>query len=141
MSLGHHGKHGTHGSGKMSNLVQADETYAIPGACFEVDRDMGCGFLEPVEQECLEMELALRDIPFEAQPQLVLAYKGRKLSKTYEPDFRCFGSVIVEIKAVTKLADEHRAQLHNYLRATGCRIGLLVNFGHHPLLEHERIIR
>ncbi len=124
----------------MTKLIHADETHALLGACFEVYKEKGCGFLEAVFQECLALELADRGIPFQAQVPLQLQYKGRPLRQTYQPDFLCFDKVILEIKAVTKLADEHRAQLHNYLKATGCRVGLLVNFGHHPLVEHERIV-
>lgn len=124
----------------MTKLIHADETHALLGACFEVYKEKGCGFLEAVFQECLELELTDRGIPFKAQAPLQLEYKGRPLRQTYQPDFLCFDKVILEIKAVTKLADEHRAQLHNYLKATGCRVGLLVNFGHHPLVEHERIV-
>jgi GxxExxY protein len=71
----------------------------------------------------------------------MLEYKGRRLRQTYQPDFVCYEGIILEIKAVSKLADEHRAQVHNYLKATGLRVGLLVNFGHYPLIEHERIVR
>ena len=82
-----------------------------------------------------------RKIPYKVQPQLSLEYKGRLLKQTYQPDFICFEKIVMEIKAVSKLADEHRAQVHNYLKATGLRVGLLVNFGHYPLVEHERIVR
>ena len=73
--------------------------------------------------------------------ELQLTYKERILKQKYIPDFICFGKIILEIKAVTKLNDEHRAQVHNYLKATGYKVGLLVNFGHYPKVEHERIIR
>ena len=125
----------------MPEFVHGEETHALLGACFEVYKEKGCGFLESVFQKCLELELTDRAIPFRIQPQLVLEYKGRRLRQTYQPDFVCYGKIILEIKAVTKLADEHRAQVHNYLKATGLRVGLLVNFGHHPLIQHERIIR
>jgi GxxExxY protein len=111
------------------------------GACFEVYREKGCGFLEGVFQEYLELELSDQQIPFEVQPRLGLMYKGRLLKQTYSPDFVCFGKIIVELKATKALADEHRAQVHNDLRATGHRLGLLVNFGHYPKLEWERIVR
>jgi len=123
----------------MSEIIYPEESYKIMGACFEVYRDKGCGFLEAVFQECLEFELADRLIPFVAQPALVLQYKGRRLKQTYSPDFVCFDKIIMEIKAVSALNDEHRAQVHNYLRATGHRLGLLVNFGHFPKIESERI--
>ena len=125
----------------MPEFVHGEKTHALLGACFEVYKEKGCGFLESVFQKCLELELTDRAIPFRIQPQLVLEYKGRRLRQTYQPDLVCYGKIILEIKAVTKLADEHRAQVHNYLKATGLRVGLLVNFGHHPLIQHERIIR
>ncbi len=117
-----------------------EETYRIIGACFEVYKEKGCGFLEAVYQECLQVELQLQSIPFKAQQSLSLEYKGRALSRTYEPDFVCFDKIVVEIKAVSALTDEHRAQLINYLNATGLKVGLLINFGHYPKLEYERII-
>ena len=122
-------------------VVYKDESYQIMGACFEVYNQKGCGFLEPVYQQCLEIELALQGIPFSAQQELALDYKGHRLRQTYKPDFICFEKIIVELKAASELTDEHRAQVHNYLKATGLKLGLLVNFGHYPLLEHERIVR
>jgi GxxExxY protein len=122
-------------------LLFEEESYKILGACFEVYKDKGCGFLEGVYQECLEMEFELQQIPFQAQVKLCLSYKGRTLQQTYIPDFLCFGKIILEIKAVSQLADEHRAQIHNYLKATGHRVGLLVNFGNYPKVAYERIIR
>jgi GxxExxY protein len=99
---------------------------------------MGCGFLEAVYQECLEIEFELRKIPMQALVPLPLSFKDRPLKKRYEADFICFDKVLVEIKAVSGLTDEHRAQVQNYLNATGLKVGLLVNFGHFPLVEHER---
>ena len=122
-------------------LLYEEETYAILGACFEVYKEKGCGFLEGVYQECLAIEFRLRGIPFEEQPALDLAYKGQPLQQTYKPDFVCRAKIVVELKAVSALTDEHRAQLHNYLKASGLRLGLLVSFGHYPKLEYERIIR
>jgi len=124
----------------MSDLIYKDETFKIVGACFEVYNDKGCGFLEPVYQECLEIELGLQGVPFIPQKSLTLEYKGRRLKQTYEPDFICYDKIILEIKAVSQLADEHRAQVLNYLNATGYKLGLLVNFGHYPKLEWERIV-
>ena len=116
------------------------ETYAILGAWFEVYNEKGCGFTEPVYQECLEMELRLQGIPFQSQPPLPLSYKGQRMNKTFAPDFICFDKIILEIKAVSALIDEHRAQVLNYLNATGYEVGLLVNFGKYPKLEYERIV-
>lgn len=121
-------------------LIHEEETYRILGACFEVYKEKGCGFLEAVFQECLELEFTLQGIPFVAQPELALSYKGRPLRQRYKPDFVCHDKVLVELKAVSKLTDEHRAQVINYLHATGLKVGLLVNFGHYPKVEHERIV-
>lgn len=125
----------------MTELIYKEEAYRIIGACFEVYNEKGCGFVEPVYQECLEIELGLQAIPFLGNSELALFYKGRPLKQKYKPDFICFGSVIVEIKAVSAFCDEHRAQVHNYLKATGYKLGLLVNFGEHPNLIYERIVR
>lgn len=122
-----------------TELIYKEECYAIIGACFNVYKDKGCGFLEPVYQECMEIELAHQGIPFIAKPKLPLSYRGRQLKQHYEPDFICYGKIILELKAVTLLADEHRAQVINYLKATGYKLGLLVNFGHYPRLEWERL--
>jgi GxxExxY protein len=127
--------------GEHMPLLFEQETYTILGACFEVYKDKGCGFLEAVYQECLELELSFQAIPFVPQSELQLSYKGRTLKQTYKPDFICFDKIILEIKAVSALDDEHRKQVHNYLKATGFRLGMLLNFGHHPKLEFERIIR
>jgi GxxExxY protein len=122
-------------------IVFKDESYVIMGACFEVYKELGCGFLEAVYQECLALELGFRGIPFVPQRDLILSYKGCALMQSYRPDFLCFESIILEIKAVSTLIDEHRAQVHNYLKATGHRLGLLVNFGHYPKVQYERIVR
>jgi len=123
------------------DLLFAEESYRIIGACFEVYNEMGPGFTEAVYQECLELELAERGIPFVAQSQLRLSFKGQQLRQVFVPDFFCFDKIIVEIKAASELCGDNRAQVHNYLKATGQRLGLLVNFGHQPGLEYERIIR
>jgi GxxExxY protein len=116
-----------------------EESYKIVGACFEVYREKGCGFVEPVYQECMEMELRLQGVVYVAQKPLPLEYKGSPLRCTYQPDFVCFEKIILELKAVKDLVDEHRAQVQNYLKATGFQLGLLVNFGHYPKIEIERI--
>jgi GxxExxY protein len=123
------------------NFPHKEEGYAILGAVFEVYQEMGCGFLEVVYQECLERELRLRSIPFTAQATLNIPYKGENLRQAYQPDFICFDKIILELKAVTQLAPEHRAQMHNYLKATGMAVGYLINFGHYPKVEFERTVR
>jgi GxxExxY protein len=125
----------------MTEIIYTAESYAIVGACFEVYNEKGCGFLEPVYQECLGIEFEHQGIPAIPKPLLTLSYRARLLSQTYEPDYVCFERIIVELKAVSILADEHRAQLLNYLNATGFELGLLVNFGHYPKPEYERIAK
>lgn len=121
-------------------VLYKEECYEIQGAGFEVYREMGCGFLESVYQECVERELIECNIPFVAQPELVLQYKGSVLKQKYQPDLICHGKIIIELKAVKKVAPEHQAQILNYLKATGLRLGLLVNFGCYPKATVQRFI-
>jgi len=120
-------------------VLYPDECYTIQGAIFDVYREMGCGFLEAVYQECLEKEFRDRDLPFEAQKELNLSYKGEPLAQIYKPDFVCYDKIIVELKAVKELAPEHKAQLLNYLKTSGLELGLLVNFGSHPKADIIRM--
>ena len=106
----------------------------------EVHRDKGCGFHEPVYHECLEIEFDHQGIPAISKPKQELEYRGRVPSQTFEPDFVCMGKIVLEIKAVTRLADPHRAQVINYLKATGFQLGLLTNFGAEKRLEWERLV-
>src|SRR6185312_1977950 len=99
-------------------MLYKEEVYAVQGAVFEVYREMGCGFLEAVYQECLFKEFQNRGIPFEAQEELRISYKGEILTQTYLPDFVCYGQVILELKATKAIAPEHQAQILNYLKAT-----------------------
>ena len=123
----------------MDSFLYKDETYAIHGAIFEVYRTLGCGFLEAVYQQALEVELMQRNIPSESQVDIDIEYKGMKLEQTYRADLVCYDKIILELKAVQNLLHEHEAQLQNYLRATKMRVGLLVNFGHYPKVEIKRI--
>ena len=124
----------------QKNFPYGDETYRLLGACFEVYKELGCGLLEDVYQESLEIELKSQNIPFVSQSPLKLSYKGKTLRKTYIPDFICFDHIVVEIKALTKLLEEHKAQVLNYLHASRMPVGLLVNFGHYPQVEHVRFV-
>jgi GxxExxY protein len=127
------------GRRRQAMLIYEKETYAILGACFAVYKDKGSGFLEGVYQECLQIELAHRQIPHTADVPLPLFYRGQKLLQVYRADVVCYEKIVLELKACSGLVDEHRAQLINYLHATGYQLGLLINFGHYPKLEYERI--
>jgi GxxExxY protein len=122
-------------------LLFKEECYQIQGAIFEVYREMGCGFLESVYQECLERELTARGIPYKSQVEITIAYKDEPLKQAYKADFICFDKIIIEIKAVKEVVPEHRSQVHNYLKGSGLQLGLLVNFGHFPKATVERIIK
>ena len=123
-----------------SELLLKDEVYAIVGAAMEVHHILGPGFLEAVYQEALEIEFSRRDIPFDSQTLLPIYYKGQKLEKEYFADFLCYDQIIVEIKALDRLTGKEEAQLLNYLKATGLRIGILINFGSSGTLEWKRRI-
>jgi GxxExxY protein len=122
-------------------LIFREEVYQIVGACMEVFKDKGQGFVEPVYQNCLEIELAHQRIPFDAQRSLDLFYRNERLKCSYIPDLVCYNRIIVELKAVKCLTDDHRKQLLNYLKATDLEVGLLVNFGNPNGLEWERMVR
>jgi GxxExxY protein len=123
----------------MEDIVYKEESYKIIGACFEVYKQKGCGFSEAVYQECLALEFELQKIPFIAQPKLRLEYKGKILEQYFQPDFVCYGKIILEIKALPAIIEINKSQTINYLNATNFDLGLLVNFGHFPKLEYKRI--
>ncbi len=125
--------------GNGQDLLFKDECYKIVGACMEVHRTLGCGFLEPVYQEALAFELQRQGIPYEREKEYEINYKGLILSKTYKVDFLCYGNIIVELKALGQLSKEHMAQVLNYLKASHLKLGLLVNFGT-TSLNYERIV-
>ena len=125
----------------MTELLYRDEVYAIVGAAMEVYNQLGPSFLEAVYQEALEIELTERGIPFVAQKELRILYKGQPLKKTYISDLTCCEKIIVELKAIDRLTGKDIAQLLNYLKATGLRLGLLINFGNAEKLEWERRIK
>lgn len=124
----------------MSNLFYQDESYNIRGALFSVYNELGCGFLERVYQDALEVEFRLRNIHYEREKLIQVMYKGHPLGEPYRADFVCYGKIIVELKSVSKILDVHRAQIINYLKATKMKLGFLVNFGEENL-KIERIVR
>lgn len=123
----------------MSKLLFKEETYKVIGACMEVHKILGNGFLEAVYQEALAKEFGLQSIPFEREKQITISYKGDVLNKQYVADFVCFDKMIVELKALSALSSEHESQLLNYLKASGYKVGLLVNFGEKSF-KYKRMI-
>jgi len=124
----------------MSELIFKDEVYAIIGAAIGVHRELGPGFLEPVYPEAFEMEMRERGIPFEAQKTLTISYKGRTLRKEYIAHSVCYGQIIVELKALDRLSNSEESQIINYLKASGLRVGILINFGSSGKLEWRRFV-
>ena len=119
--------------------MRDERTYKIIGAAMEVHKELGCGFLEGVYQEALAREFKIQGIPYMSQPVIEIKYKGQSLNKTYQPDFVCFDEIITEIKAIANLTGSEEAQLINYLKATGLKVGLLINFGAKSL-EYKRLV-
>ena len=116
------------------------EVYAVIGAAIEVHRELGPGFLEAVYQEAMERELNEKGINFSSQEPLIINYKGQPLESRYFADLLCFGQIIVELKALNKLSGQEEAQVLNYLKATGLKVGLLINFGSQGRLEWKRFV-
>ena len=124
----------------MVNLIYKEESYQIIGACIEVHKTLGCGFLEPVYQEALSIEFNKQSIPCEKEKFLSIVYKDVELEKKYIADFVCFDKIIVELKALSSLNSDHESQVLNYLKATGYKLGILVNFGEKSL-TYKRMVR
>lgn len=120
-------------------LIYKKESYDICGAMFAVHRELGCGFLERVYQDALEVEFQERCIPYERERKIQIMYKGKPLGEPYRADFVCYGKIIVELKAVNETTGVHRAQVLNYLKATKMKLGILANFGE-KFLAPERIV-
>jgi GxxExxY protein len=125
----------------MTELLLKEEVFAIVGAAIEVHRELGSGFLEAVYQEAMAIEMTDRALPVQAQQALSIRYKKRLLVKQYVPDFICYNQIIVELKALDRLSGTEESQLLNYLKASGHRVGVLVNFGSPGKLEWKRFVR
>ena len=123
----------------MNDLLFAEEIYNIAGAAMDVQNELGTGFLEPVYQEALAIEMEKRGIPFEREKELTIEYKGITLNKKYYADFVCYDDIIVELKAVDGIRDEHVAQVFNYLHASQKKLGYIINFGVKPL-QRKRVV-
>ncbi len=124
----------------MSELLYKLDSFQIQGDVYDVYKELGNGFLESVYQECLERELFARDIPFVSQKELNIKYKNKVINKTFKPDIICFDKIILELKGVKRITNEHQAQVINYLKATNMKLGLIVNFGAYPKVEIMRIV-
>lgn len=124
----------------MTELLYKDEIYQIIGAAMEVHNELGNGFLEAVYQEALEIEFIERKIPYKRESSLLIKYKTHILKKEYRADFVCYDKIIVETKAISQLTGADDSQAINYLKATGFRLALLLNFGEKSL-KYKRIIR
>ncbi len=122
------------------DLILKDEVYAIAGAAMEVHSELGHGFLEAVYHAALKVEMQTRNIPFESEKPLSIRYKGQKLPTDYKADLVCFGQIIVELKALDRLSGREESQVLNYLKATGFRVGVLINFGSRGRLEWKRLV-
>ena len=123
----------------MVKLIYKEESYKIIGACIEVHNELGSGFLEPIYQEALEVELTNQNIPFQREAPLPVKYKGMVLNKSYIADFILYDKIVLELKALDALSTVHESQVLNYLKATGFKLGLLVNFGQ-PKLQYKRLV-
>ncbi len=118
-----------------SEQPYAQAGYDLMGAAFEVHREIGGGLAEEIYQECLELELGLREIPFIPRHELLVFYKGKQLKRRYIPDLVVVDGIVVELKSVKAILPEHEAQLINYMRISRRQVGYLINFG--PLAEVE----
>ena len=124
----------------MTELIYKDEVFAIVGAAIEVHKTLGSGFLEAVYHEAMEIESTERTLPFASPVKLKIHYKTQELEKEYEADRVFYEKIIVELKAAERLTTRDEGQLLNYLKATGFRVGLLINFGSHGKLEWKRMV-
>ena len=121
------------------DLIHKEEAYKIIGACLAVHSELGCGFLEAVYAEALEIELQSQEIPYKREEPIHIEYKGKPLKKAYVADFICYDKIIIELKAVDSLNSIHEGQVINYLKATGFKLGILINFGEKSL-KYKRIV-
>ena len=123
----------------MAEILYKNESYKIIGACIEVHKKLGSGFLESVNAEALELEFKKADIAFEREKKLPVYYDNQPLKKYFKADFVCFNSIIIEMKATNFLIEADLRQTINNVKATHFKLGLLINFGT-PSLSYKRIV-
>ena len=123
----------------MTNIILKEESYNVIGACMNVHKELGCGFLEPIYQEALEYEFKLSNIPFEREKHLAVRYRDITLSKYYIADFICYDKIVLELKALSEINNDHKSQIINYLKMTNMQLGIIINFGKDSL-DYERVI-
>jgi len=126
---------------EKSEIIYQNECYEIYGCIYTVYNKLGTGFLEAVYQEALEIELSRNNIPFVSQQQMEILYDGIPLTNKYIADLVCYEKIIIELKSVTNINNQHKAQLMNYMTATDYKLGLLVNFNYYPKVEIIRVVR
>jgi len=124
----------------MKEIICKDESFSIVGAAMEVHKTLGNGFLEAVYHEALMIEFEKRGIPYKHEEPLYIKYKEVQLKKSYVADFVCYGKIIIEVKALSQLNSDHESVVLNYLKASGLKLGILINFGA-PSLEHKRLVK
>lgn len=120
-------------------LYFKEESYKIIGCAMEVHRYLGNGFKEEVYQEDLEVEFDAQGIKYERESPFDIYYKGVRLRKEYFADFLCYDDIVVELKAVSGLTSDHESQVINYLKASKCRLAILINFGARSL-QYKRLV-
>jgi len=124
----------------MTNFLYQKESYAIIGAAMEVYNELGPGFLEAIYHDALKIELASSNVPFVSEKPLAVYYRGHQLPHTYVADLICWERILLELKAAKEINENHLAQMHNYLKATGLALGYVINFGHQEKLQWQRVL-
>jgi len=125
----------------IDNLLYKDEVLEIIGAAIEVHKEIGSGFLESVYEDAMSIESGERNIPYKRQVHFPIYYKGNLLKKEFIADFISIDKIIVEFKSIPKITGIEEAQIINYLKATGLKLGLIINFGSTSKLEWKRYIK
>ncbi len=124
----------------MKEIIYKDEAFKIIGAAMEVHKTLGNGYLEAVYHEALMIEFEKRGIPYMHEEPLYIKYKDVQLKKTYVADFVCYEKIIIEVKALSQLNSDHESVVLNYLKASGLKLGILINFGASSL-ENKRLVK